>query len=286
MLSRCYYLLDGNSIPPALLRKINNVIQHFVRGSYSSAPYWMLETPLSSGGLNCPSLASRKLAYDAKFISDLISGPADSPWRAWTLADLSQASVFNSSAKPDTFPGPFNPLLQSCHCHYTMLEPCVRAAWASIRLLRYDIRCAFPSHAAVLDMPSILHPSRRVYNLSKLRCLVSTGLTSVGLLTNSKQILSALSNRAKPARRFVAHSSDDSRSSEDSDTFIPARRTGCPQSTVVKLRSRIKGVRALPPGLDTDIKLAAPMARNLLRDLDASCWSVQSHRPTNHISGS
>ena len=286
MLSRCYYLMDGNSIPPTLLRKINNVIQRFVRGSYSSAPYWMLEAPLSSGGLNCPSLASRKLAYDAKFISDLISGPADHPWRAWTFADLSQASVFHSSAKPNTFPGPFNPLLQSCHCRYTMLEPRVRAAWASIRALRYDVRCAFPSRAAILGMPSLLHPSRRIYGLSRLKCLVSTGLTTVGHLADSKRLLSALTSRPKPARRFVAHSSDESCSSEDSDTFTPARRTGRPQSAIVKLRSRVKGVRALPPGLDSDIILAAPMVRNLLRDLDASCWSVQSHRPTNHSDGS
>ena len=243
----------------------------------------MLEAPLASGGLNCPSLASRKLAYDAKFISDLISGPTDTPWRAWTFADLGQASVFHSSAKHGSFPGPFNPLLQSCHCRYTMLEPRVRAAWASIRTLRYDIRCAFPSRAAILDMPSILHPSRRVYNLSKLKCLASTGLTTVGHLVDSKRLLSALSRRPKPARRFITRSSDDSHSSEDSDTFAPARRSGRPQSTDVKLRSCIKGVRALPPGLDTDIKLAAPMVRNLLRDLDASCWSIQSHRPTNHI---
>ena len=197
MLSRCYYLLDGNSIPPVLLRKLNNIIQRFVRGSYSTAPYRLLEAPLAAGGLNCPSLYTRKQAYDAKFFSDLISGPADTPWRAWTLADLSQASVFHSSARADTFPGPFNPLIQSCHCRYTMLEPRVRAAWATIRSLRYDVRCAFPSEAAVLDMPSILHPSRRLYHLSKLKCLVSTGLTSVGHLANSKQLLSTLSERSK-----------------------------------------------------------------------------------------
>ena len=286
MLSRCYYLLDGNSIPPILLQKINNVIQRFVRGSYSSAPYRLLEAPLTAGSLNCPSLSTRKLAYDAKFVSDLISGPANTPWRAWTFADLSHASVFHSSAKPGAFPGPFNPLLQSCHCRYTLLEPRVRAAWASIRSLRYDIRCAFPSQAAVLDMPSVLHPSRRTYHLSKLKCLVSTGLTTVGRLADSKQLLSALSKRPKPTRRFITHSSDESCPSSDSETFTPARRPGRPQSSVVKLRSRLKGVRALPPGLDTDIMLAAPMVRNILRDLNDSRWSLTTHRPTNHMSGS
>ena len=99
MLSRCYYLMDGNDIPPILLQRISNAIQRFVRGTYSAAPYRLLESPLRDGGLNCPSLRTRKLAYDAKFFSDLISGPADLPWRSWTYADLDLASVFNSTAK-------------------------------------------------------------------------------------------------------------------------------------------------------------------------------------------
>ena len=116
MMSRCYYLLDGNGIPPSILHKLSNIILRFVRGSYSSAPYNLLESPLSAGGLNCPSLISQALAYDAKFMSDLISGLATSPWRAWTFTDLDLASVFNSSSRKQDFPGPFNPLLQSCHC--------------------------------------------------------------------------------------------------------------------------------------------------------------------------
>src|SRR5258706_5012069 len=166
LMSRCYYLLDGNGIPPSILRKLNNLILRFVRGSYSSAPYQLLESPLSKGGLNCPSLISQALAYDAKFMSDLISGPASAPWRAWTFADLDLASVFNSSSRKRDFPGSLNPLLQSCHCRFTQLHPRVSAAWKSIRRLRYDIRCSFPSGAAVMDMPSILHPSRKLYNLS------------------------------------------------------------------------------------------------------------------------
>src|SRR5258706_1729794 len=132
---------------------------------------------------------SRALAYDAKFLSDLISGPASAPWFAWTSADLSHASVFNSSSKKQTFPGPFNPLLQSCHCRFTMLQPRVRAAWKSVRRLRYDVRCSFPSDSAVLDMPSVLHPSRKLYNLAKLTCLVSTRLLTVRDLVNHRRIL-------------------------------------------------------------------------------------------------
>src|SRR5258706_3640012 len=59
MMSRCYYLLDGNGIPPSYLRKLSNVIHRFMRGSYSSAPYRLFESPLSVRGLNCPSLINR-----------------------------------------------------------------------------------------------------------------------------------------------------------------------------------------------------------------------------------
>ena len=139
MMSRCYYLLDGNGIPPPILQRLNNIIHRFVRGSYSSAPYSLLDSPLSKGGLNCPSLINRALAYDAKFVLDLISGPATTPWRAWTYADLDLASIFHSSSKKQDFSGHFNPLLQSCHCRFTNLQPRVRAAWKSIRHLHYDI---------------------------------------------------------------------------------------------------------------------------------------------------
>src|SRR5258706_1389839 len=283
MMSRCYYLLDGNSIPPSVLRKLNNIILCFVRGSYSSAPYRLLESPLSVRGLNCPSLISRTLAYNAKFISDLISGAASTPWQAWTFADLALASVFNSSSKKQAFPGLFNPLLQSCHCRFTLLQPRVRAAWKSVRRLRYDIRCSFPSAAAVLDMPSVLHPSRRLYNLAKLTCLVSTGLMTVGDLVNHRRLLTA--NKAPRVRKNLRFVDSDSSSGSDEDAFAPPLRTGRPRSTHVKLRSRIKGVRSMPPSVATDKLLAPLMCRNLLNDLDTSCWRVGGNRPTNHMSG-
>src|SRR5258706_7333877 len=282
MMSRCYYLLDGNGIPTSVLRKLNNIIHRFVRGSYSSAPYRLLESPLSVGGLNCPSLVSWSVAYDAKFILDLISGPASTPWRAWTFADLALASVFNSSSKKPAFPGPFNPLLQSCHCRFTMLQPRVHTAWKSVRRLRYDVRCSFPSAAAVLDMPSILHPSRKLYNLAKLTCLVSTGLLTVGDLVNNQRLLAA--THAPRVRRNLRFIDSDSSSGSDDDAFAPPLRTGRPRSAHVKLRSRVKGVRSMPPGVATDKLLAPPMCRNLLNDLDSSCWRVGGNRPTNHMS--
>ena len=277
LLSRCYYLLDGNGIPPVMLRKINNVIQRFVRGTYSSAPYCILEPPLRDGGLNCPSLRSRALAYDAKFFSDLISGDQHVAWKVWTMADLDQASVFNSSSRKEAFPGRLNPLLQSCHCRYTMLEPHVRDTWKSLRSLRYDVRCSFPSEPAILDMPSVLHPSRRTYQLSRLKCLVNTGKLTVGDLISQKQVALPPAKKAPPRRRFI----EDDESSDCSDSYTPLAISGRPRSIRTKLRSRLKGVKKLAPGLESDMKLAIPMSRNILQDLSHTRWSTESNKPTN-----
>ncbi len=38
------------------------------------------------------------------------------------------------------------------------------------------------------------------------------------------------------------------------------------------------------PGIDTDKVLAPHMCRNLLNDLDSSCWRIAGNRPTNHMS--
>ena len=119
LLSRCYYLLDCNGIPTKLLNKITSTICRFVRGSYSHMPYAFLSAPLALGGLNCPSLKERKLAYDAKFMSDLISPPFDVNWKLWTMADLSAAS-----SKPGKIPGlSINPLLQRSIVKLSDLEP-------------------------------------------------------------------------------------------------------------------------------------------------------------------
>src|SRR5258706_663194 len=283
MMSRCYYLLDGNSIPPHLLQKLNNIILRFVRGSYSSAPYKLLESPLSAGGLNCPSLISRTLAYDAKFFSDLISGPAMSPWQAWTFADLDLASAFNSSSRKQDFSGRFNPLLQSCHCRYTNLQPRVRAAWKSIRRLHYNVRCSFPSRAAVMDMPSILHPSRKLYKINKLECLVSTDLLTVNHLVNHRRFLS--SSKIPRVRIRLMYIDSDSSSDADTDVFAPLPSTGRPRSAHVLHRSCVKGVKSMLPSINSDRLLAPHICCNLLNDLDSSCWRIDGNRPTNHMSG-
>ena len=179
LLSRCYYLLDCNGIPAKLLNKITSTVCRFVRGTYSHLPYAFLSAPLTLGGLNCPSLRERKLAYDAKFMSDLISPPFNVDWKLWTMADLSAAS-----SKPGKIPGPrINPLLQRSIVKLSDLEPWVRHAYVSCRTLRYDVSCAFPSMATRMDMPSTYHPAvpLRANRLSD--ALVQCHVTNVRLLT-------------------------------------------------------------------------------------------------------
>ena len=167
--------------------------------------------------------------------------------------------------------------MQSCHCRYTMLEPRVRDAWKSLRSLRYNVRCSFPSVQAILDMPSVLHPSRRIYKLSKLKCLVNTGKLTVGDLVSHKQATMPRARKTPPRRRFVK----DDDSSDISDSYTPPAVTGRPRSIHTKLRSRIKGVKKLTPGLDSDKKLAVPMSRNILQDLSCTRWSTESNKPIN-----
>ena len=103
-----------------------------------------MSAPLSHGGLNCPSLKEQKLAYDAKFISNLISSPSDVSWKLWTHTDLS-----TTSSKPSKVTGlNLNPLLQHSIVKLSDLEPCVCHAYISCRTLCYDVLCAFPSLAA------------------------------------------------------------------------------------------------------------------------------------------
>ena len=127
-----------------------------MRGSFSCTPYAILSTPLREGGLDCPSLAHCRLAYDAKFIGDLISAPLDVPWKMWTLADLTQASLSSSTANPSSWHP--NPLLQHTFLTLRRLEPRVKQSILSLHCLDYNVQCAFPSSAARADMPSLLHP--------------------------------------------------------------------------------------------------------------------------------
>ena len=90
--SRCYHLLDGNGIPAATLSRISGKISRFVRGGFSLMPYALLESPIVEGGLGCPSLRSRKMAYDLRFLSQLITGPQRTLWKQWVWVDLQSAS--------------------------------------------------------------------------------------------------------------------------------------------------------------------------------------------------
>src|SRR5258706_9904877 len=132
-------------------------------------------------------------------------------------------------------------------------------------------------------MPSILHPSRKLYQITKLNCLVSTGLLPVGSLVDHRRLLMA--GKAPRIRKTLRFVGSDSSSASDEDVFAPPPRTGRPRSTHVIHRSRIKGVRSMPPGIATDKLLAPHMCRNLLTDLDSSCWRVGGNRLTNHLSG-
>src|SRR5258706_2376631 len=132
-------------------------------------------------------------------------------------------------------------------------------------------------------MPSILHPSRKLYNIAKLNCLVSTGLLTVGSLVDHRRLLTA--NKAPRIHKRLRFVDSDSSSGSDEDVFAPPPRTGRPRSTHVIHRSRIKGVRSLPPTIATDKLLAPHMCRNLLADLDSSCWRIGGNRLTNHLSG-
>ena len=112
MMSRFYYLMDGNSMPRQLLHVASQAILCFVHGHNSTMPYSLLSAPLSEGGLDCPSLMHRKLAYDTKFIADSISTPLDTPWKLWLHADLSQAAFLTTCLRATHKPTGLNPLLQ------------------------------------------------------------------------------------------------------------------------------------------------------------------------------
>ena len=99
----------------------------------------------------------------------------------------------------------------------------------------------------------------------------------MGDLISHKQAALPKARKAPPCRRFVK--SDDS--SDCSDSYTPPAVTGRPKSSCTKLRSQIKGVKNLTPGLESDMKLAVPMCRNILQDLSYTRWSTESNKPTN-----
>ena len=155
MLSRCHFLMDGNSVPPNMLSRIGNKIMNFVRGKFSAMAYKTLEAPLAEGGLNTPSLATRKMAADLKFLSDLITGDQKVPWRQWTWMDLKMAS---SSSRAGTHGG-LNPFLQQAYTKPSLLQGRVSQAFLTARKFGLDLVCAAPSTAARMNAPILNHPA-------------------------------------------------------------------------------------------------------------------------------
>jgi len=85
--------MDGNGISQHILKRISNRIMGFVRGKFSAMSYTMLEVPLAEGRINNPSLVTRKLATDLKFLSDLVTRDQMVLWKQWTWMDLKMASA-------------------------------------------------------------------------------------------------------------------------------------------------------------------------------------------------
>ena len=198
MLSRCYWLLDGNSIPGPWLHRISNKIMRFVRGPFSRAPYSYLEAPLADGGLNCPSLTTRKAAYDLKFLGDLISSLCDTPWKVWMTKDLTrstQRSPNEGTPSATTWDWTaygmsqlgyeLHPFLQKGHTWDAGLSPRLRSAIRSACLVGIDTRCAFLSPAAKLSYPILNHPSIPLQCSRNYRKLLSSkAISSVGDLVS------------------------------------------------------------------------------------------------------
>jgi len=155
MLSRCHFLMDGNGIPPSMLNRIGNKIMNFVRGKFSAMAYKTLEAPLAEGGLNTPSLATRKMAADLKFLGDLITGDQRVPWKQWTWMDLKMAS---NSSRAGTHGG-LNPFLQQAYTMPSLLQSRVSQAFLTARKFGLDLACAAPSSAARMGVPILNHPA-------------------------------------------------------------------------------------------------------------------------------
>ena len=155
MLSRCHFLMDGNGIPPSMLSRIGNRIMNFVRGKFSAMAYKTLEAPLAEGGLNTPSLTTRKMAADLKFLGDLITGDQRVPWKQWTWMDLKMASV---SSRAGTHGG-LNPFLQQAYTLPSLLQSRVSQAFMTARKFGLDMACAAPSLAARMNVPILNHPA-------------------------------------------------------------------------------------------------------------------------------
>jgi len=176
MHSRCYHLMDGNSIPILVLKRLSRKISGFVRGRFSMASYSALEAPLAEGGLNCPSLLTRKYAYDLRFLSHLVSGPQSVPWKAWTWKDLSMATFSNTHLEN---PG-LNPFTQLAFTKVSLLEARVSQAFRTARIFGLDMDSCAPSRCARRDAPLLWHPALPGSRSARGKeCLESHGVSLV-----------------------------------------------------------------------------------------------------------
>ena len=176
MQSRCYHLLDGNGVPSLTLNRLSKKISGFVRGRFSTASYGALEAPLSEGGLNCPSLITRKRAYDLRFLSHLVGGPQFTPWKVWTWKDLSMATFSNNHLGN---PG-LNPFTQLAYTKVSLLEPRVAQAFKTARTIGLDLVSCAPSRNARLDAPLLWHPALPGSRSARGKeCLESHGVSLV-----------------------------------------------------------------------------------------------------------
>jgi len=155
MLSQCHFLMDGNGIPPSVLRRISNRIMSFVRGKFLAMAYNTLEASLEEGGLNTPSLITRKFAADLKFLSDLVTGDQQVPWKQWTWMDLKMAST---SSRAGMYSG-MNPFLQQAYTMPSLLQDRVSQAFQTARRFGIDLACTVPSLKARMGAPVLNHPA-------------------------------------------------------------------------------------------------------------------------------
>jgi len=181
MLSRCHFLMDGNGIPLHVLRRISNRIMGFVRGKFSAMAYGTLEAPIAKGGLNNPSLMTRKYACNLKFLSDLITGDQSVPWRKWTWMDLKMAS---SSSRAGNYQK-INPFIQLAYTKPLLLQDRVSQAFTTARKFGLDMDSSTPSlparwNARIMNHPALprLHSSL----LPKIVKLGGMGIKTVGQL--------------------------------------------------------------------------------------------------------
>jgi len=181
MLSRCHFLMDGNGVPPHILKRISNRIMGFVRGKFSAMSYGTMEAPLAEGGLNNPSLITRKYAVDLKFFSDLVTGDQTVSWKKWTWMDLKMAS---SSSRVGTYGG-LNPFLQRAYTMPTLLQDRVSQVFTTVRLFGLDMASSAPSLAARWQAPLLNHPvlpRPNSHTFRKILLLKEMGINTVAHL--------------------------------------------------------------------------------------------------------